>query len=230
VTLDRADVLSNLEQIREKISAACERSDRAPDRVRIVAAAKGVPLDAISWVVREGVPDIGQNYVAELRRTSREVVGARCHFIGNLQSGTVRHVAVAADVVQTLASAVATQKLSRRAEELGREIDCLIQVDFTGERTGVPPEGLEGFADVVEGLEGLRLVGLMTLHPMPERPEDARRHFVRLRELREELSRSHPAVLETSMGMSFDYEVAVEEGATMVRIGTALFGPRAQSR
>ena len=92
------------------------------------------------------------------------------------------------------------------------------------------PEELAGFVGFVERLEGLRLIGLMTLPPLPETPDDSRPYFVRLHELLEEISRTHPQVLETSMGMSFDYEVAVEEGATMVRIGTALFGPRALSR
>jgi uncharacterized pyridoxal phosphate-containing UPF0001 family protein len=108
-------------------------------------------------------------------------------------------------------------------------IDALIEVDFTGERTGVAPDDAPALADAVASLTGLRLVGLMTLPPMPERPDDARPFFIRLRELSERIRESHPHVLELSMGMSLDYRVAVEEGATMVRIGTALFGPRARS-
>ncbi len=230
MTLSRVDVFANLERVRKNVAVACERAGRSPDQVRIVAAAKGVVPEAISWVVEGGIPDIGQNYVAELRETRSKVTGARCHYIGTLQSGTARHVALAADVVQTLASPIATEKLARRAAESGRLIDCLIEVDFTGERSGVAPGALAGFAEVVEALDGLRLIGLMTLPPIPEAPEDSRPYFVRLRELREELSRTFPQVVDTSMGMSFDYEVAVEEGATMVRIGTALFGPRTRSR
>ena len=177
-----------------------------------------------------GVSDVGQNYVAELRDTRAALPAARLHYIGTLQSSTARHVAAAADVVQTLASPIATRKLSRRAAESGRLIDCMVEVDFTGERVGVSPEELPAFVDVVEQLDGLDLIGLMTLPPIPETPEASRPYFARLRELRDEIGRTHPRVLETSMGMSFDYEVAVAEGATMVRIGTALFGPRAQSR
>jgi uncharacterized pyridoxal phosphate-containing UPF0001 family protein len=103
----------------------------------------------------------------------------------------------------------------------------LIEVDLTDGRTGVPPSELPAFADLVVSLEGLHLVGLMTMPPIAKRPEDARASFARLRLLRDDLREQHPNVLALSMGMSLDYEVAVEEGATMVRIGTALFGPRA---
>jgi uncharacterized pyridoxal phosphate-containing UPF0001 family protein len=119
--------------------------------------------------------------------------------------------------------------LARRAAEAGRRIDVLIEVDLTNDRTGVAPEEAPHLADRVATIEGLRLAGLMTLPPMPERPEDARPFFVRLRELRDRIREQHPEVVELSMGMSLDYQVAIEEGATMVRIGTALFGPRAAS-
>jgi len=118
------------------------------------------------------------------------------------------------------------EDLNQSLEQAGRVVDVLIEVDLTGERSGVTPEGLPAFADLVARLDGLRLRGLMTLPPIPERPEDARPWFARLRELRERLARTHPQVVDLSMGMSLDYAVAVEEGATMVRIGTALFGPR----
>ena len=155
-----------------------------------------------------------------------EVDGVRWHFIGTLQASSAHHVAALADIVETVAGEKATARLARRAHASGREIDALIEVDLTGERSGVSPEDLPAFADLVAGLEGITLRGLMTLPPIPERAEDARPWFVRLRELRDALADTHPQVVELSMGMSLDYAVAVEEGATMVRIGTALFGPR----
>jgi PLP dependent protein len=109
----------------------------------------------------------------------------------------------------------------------GRTLDALIEVDLTDGRTGVPPSELPAFADLIASLEGVRLVGLMTMPAVGQRAEDARAPFARLRQLRDDLREQHADVLALSMGMSLDYEVAVEEGATMVRIGTALFGPRA---
>ena len=124
----------------------------------------------------------------------------------------------------------AAERLARRAAAAGRTLDALIEVDLTGERTGVPPErGRRRSADRVAALEGLRLVGLMTCRRIPSDPEDARPFFRGSASSATASARRHPEVLELSMGMSLDYEVAVEEGATMVRIGTALFGPRAPS-
>jgi pyridoxal phosphate enzyme (YggS family) len=155
------------------------------------------------------------------------VPGARWHYIGTLQTNTAHHVAALADVVETLAGDRATGRLARRAAEAGRVIEALIEVDFTGSRTGTPPEQVRAFAARVAGLDGLRVRGLMTIPPVGVTPDDARQWFRRLRALREELRDDRPDVVDLSMGMSLDYGVAVEEGATMVRIGTALFGPRA---
>jgi uncharacterized pyridoxal phosphate-containing UPF0001 family protein len=129
-------------------------------------------------------------------------------------------------VVETLAGGHATERLARRAAASGRTIDALIEVDLTGERTGVAPDEVAATADAISRLEGLRLVGLMTIPPFTEHPEDARPFFAQLRRLRDRTRERLPEVLELSMGMSLDYQVAVEEGATMVRVGTALFGPR----
>ena len=222
----RAEVLANLAAIRGGLRAACERSGREPDSARIVAAAKTVTAEAVGWIVEAGAPDVGHNYVRELRAMRPDIPDARWHFIGTLQSGSAHHVAAAADVVQTLASPRAAQRLARRAAEVGRRIEALIEVDLTGERTGVPPEELDAFARQVGALEGVALTGLMTLPPIPTDPEDGRPFFARLRALRDGLREHDPRVLELSMGMSLDYQVAAEEGATMVRIGTALFGPR----
>ena len=223
----REELLSNLEGIRAGIDHACAAVRRDPSEVTLVAASKTVPIDPIRWACEAGVTDFGENYVKELREKRSAVAGARWHFIGRLQTNSAHHVAALADVVQTIAGGHAMERLARRAIEAGRRIDVLIEVDLTNERTGVPPEKAPDLADQVATAEGLRLVGLMTLPPMPERPEDARPFFARLRELRDRIRERHPEVLELSMGMSLDYQVAVEEGATMVRVGTALFGPRA---
>jgi pyridoxal phosphate enzyme (YggS family) len=226
MTADRETVLGNLDELREEIAEAATRSGRRHEDVRLVAIAKTVPAQAISWVLEARLRDVGENYVKELAEKRERLEGATWHFVGALQSHTAHLVADVADVVHTLAPGRAVERLSRRAQAEGRRIPSLIQVDFTGARNGVAPEELNAFADVVEGLPGVELEGLMTLPPMPERPDDTRPFFRRLRELRDGMRDTHPGLRELSMGMSLDYGVAVEEGATMVRVGTALFGAR----
>lgn len=222
----RAEIERNLETVRDRIGRACERSGRDVASVRLIAAAKTQPAEPLRWVIEAGVTAIGQNYVRELRDLHEAVPGARWHYIGALQTGSAHHVAALADVVETVAEHRATERLARRAAEAGRTIDALIEVDFTGERSGVEPRDVPALADHVAGLQGLRLRGLMTIPPLGQTPDDARPWFHRLRELRDVIRGNHADVVDLSMGMSLDYEAAVEEGATMVRIGTALFGPR----
>jgi len=227
MTATRDELLANLTDVRRGIVMACDRAGRDAGDVCLVAASKTVSLDAIRWARAAGVADFGENYVKELRAKHGAAPDVRWHFIGTLQTNTAHHVAALADVVETVAGGRAAERLARRAAEAGRSIDALIEVDLTGERAGVPPEETAAMADHVAALEGLRLVGLMTIPPVVERPEGARPFYVRLRALRDRIRERHPQVLELSMGMSLDYQVAVEEGATMVRVGTALFGPRA---
>ncbi len=220
---------SNLEALRGAIARACDRAGRDPSEVRIVGATKSVPVETVAGAIRIGLTDVGENYVSELRAKQPSIPGARWHFIGALQTSGAHHVAAFADVVQTVAGGRATDRLARRAAEAGKRLEAMIEVDFTGRRSGVAPGDVRWVADHVAPLEGLRLVGLMTIPPPTELPDGARSTFVSLRELRDAIAADHPEVLELSMGMSLDYEVAVEEGATMVRVGTALFGPRAPS-
>ncbi len=216
----------NLARVRDGIARACDRTGRDPGAVTLVAASKTVPIETIGWAREAGLTDFGENYVKELRLKAAAFPDLRWHFLGTLQSHTAHHVADLAAFVHTLAAGGGTAKLARRAAERGRVIPALIEVDFTRERTGVAPDALEDLAEEVASAGGLELAGLMTLPPIPDEPEDARPYFVHLRELGEHLRERHPAAVELSMGMSLDYEVAVEEGATMVRIGTALFGER----
>lgn len=219
-------VLENLARVRARIRAACERAGRDPAGVRIVAAGKTVEPEALRWVVEAGVADLGENYVQELRAKRERVPGATWHFIGTLQRGSAHHVAALADVVQTAVPGRAVERLARAAGRLGRTLPALVEVDFTRERSGVPPEETVAACDLVAAAPGLQLVGLMTLPPLTPDAEGARPYFVALRGLLERVRERHPGATELSMGMSLDYEVAVEEGATMVRIGTALFGAR----
>ena len=229
MTADPAQIAENVARVHSLLASAAADAGRAPDAARLVAVSKTVDVDEIRAAVVAGVTDLGENYVNELRhkRPALADLAVRWHYVGALQSGTAHHVADLVDVVQTVAGERAAHRLAGRAARAGRTIDVLIEVDFTGVRAGVGPDDLPSAVNVVEGLDGLHLRGLMTVAPLAERPEEARPWFRTLRELRDSLQEKHPDVLELSMGMSLDYGVAVQEGATMVRIGTAVFGTRA---
>jgi pyridoxal phosphate enzyme (YggS family) len=228
VGLSAEQIAANLRDVRARIAQAAVSAGRDPDDVRLIAVSKTVGVDAIRAAVHEGIGDLGENYVQELRdkRAAMPGLSARWHYIGALRSGTAHHVADLADVVQTVGGARGARRLAGRAARSGRRLDALLEVDFTQERVGVAPGDAREAADLVAGLEGLRLRGLMTIAPPGASAEAARPWFRQLRELRDRLSEHHPDVLDLSMGMSLDYEVAVQEGATMVRIGTAVFGAR----
>ena len=224
--LDSAAIASNVARARERLAIACARVGRDPAGVRLVAASKTVPAGAVLAARDAGIQEFGENYVEELRDKRAAVDGVRWHFIGTLQGRSAPRVAELADVVETLAPGRGAERLARRAAERGAPVDALIEVDFAGRGSGVEPDACERFADAAAGMGGVRLVGLMTLPPLTTTAEEARPYFVRLRELRDRVVKTHPEAAQLSMGMSLDYEVAAEEGATIVRIGTALFGAR----
>ena len=219
-------VADRLAAVRGRIDEACRRSDREPAGVLLVAVSKTMPVELIRAAAAAGQRDFGENYAHELRDKAAAVPGVRWHFLGKLQRGTVRHVADIADVVHSGEPGEAVELLGKRAASGGRVVDVLAQVDFTGRRQGAEPEDLEPFLERLHLLGGIRPVGLMTLPPLGDDAEAARPYFRRLRGLRDGSRERWPGLVELSMGMSGDYEVAVEEGATMIRLGTTLFGER----
>jgi hypothetical protein len=227
MAVTREQVVANVATIHAAIADAAARSGRDAAAVTVVAAAKTVEPAIVGWALEAGIGAVGHNYVQELRDARRAISGdVRWHYIGALRSGSAHVVADHADVVETVAGERAARRLAGRAARAGRTIDVLIEVDYTQERGGLPAGDAPAAAGAVEALDGLRLRGLMTVPPQTAEPEGARPWFARLRELRDQLRRTHPDLLDLSMGMSLDYAIAVEEGATMVRIGTALFGAR----
>ena len=210
-------------EVRRGIGAACTRAGRDPAEVRLVAVTKRVPADRVRAAAEAGIGEFGENYVQELERKREAAPEARWHFLGKLQANKAGRVVDSVEVVQTLEPGRAWGRLAARAAERGRTIDCLVQVDFSGRRVGVEPGLAAGFAEEAAAHEGIRLVGLMTVPPLGPPPGPV---FARLRELRDRLRGDLPGLTELSMGMSADYQEAVEEGATMVRIGTAIFGSR----
>jgi PLP dependent protein len=230
-SVNQGDRLRRLEEalgrVRGRIAEACDRVGRSPEEVRLIGVTKGVPGDVVALAREAGLEEFGENYVRELAGKRGRAPGATWHFIGRLQSNKVPGVLEGADVVHTLAPGRAADRLARLADERDRPMDCLIEVDFTSARVGVPPGELKRFAERFAGRPGVRLRGLMTVAPMGEDPRPA---FARLRELREGLREGLEGLTDLSMGMSVDLEAAVEEGATMVRVGTAIFGPRPARR
>jgi PLP dependent protein len=229
VSLDESDPAESLAEalraVRERIAGAARRAGRVPEAVTLVAVSKTVAVQRVAEAAAAGVRDFGENHAAELQRKAALVPGARWHFLGKLQRGTVRHVDAAA-VVHSGEPGGAVEALARRSAARDRVVDVLAQVDFTGRRQGTDPGDLPAFVEHLHALGGIRPVGLMTIPPLAADPREARDYFVRLRDLRDGLTGDWPGLVELSMGMSADYEVAVEEGATMVRVGTALFGHR----
>ena len=223
--------------VRERIARAAERASRPPGEVRLVAVSKTHPAEAVRDAFAAGVRDFGENRVQEAEPKIAATAdlapsGLRWHLVGHLQSNKARRAATLFEVVESVDSLELALRLARVGSEAGRAVRALVQVDLAGEETkfGLPEAELPGVLEALRGKEGLRVEGLMVLPPFFEDPEGARPYFRRLRALRD---RAHEAGLlggrELSMGMSHDLEAAIEEGATIVRVGTAIFGERARA-
>jgi pyridoxal phosphate enzyme (YggS family) len=216
---------ASLARVRERIEESCARSGRRPNDVRLIGVTKGLPTAAAAAAARVGLSDLGENYVQELATKRAAAPGVRWHFLGRLQRNKVVRVVDLAEVVHTLEPGRAVDRLARLVGSRPVSPECLVEVDFTGRRVGVEPGGLASFVEELREA-GIAVRGLMTVAP----PQgDPRPWFAELRQLRDEVSGDFPEVLELSMGMSADLEAGVEEGATMVRVGTAIFGPRPEA-
>lgn len=223
------DVRERLERVRARVAEAAARAGRDPAEVTIVAIAKTFPPEMIRAVVDAGVADIGENRVQELRskRSALSELPIRWHYVGSLQRNKVKHVAGSVALIHGVDSPELAAEIARRARERASAQDVLLQVNVSGEEVkhGVRPEDALAVADGIASSDGARLRGLMTMPPAGDL-EASRRAFAALRALRARIASDHPDVTDLSMGMSGDLEVAVEEGATLVRVGTAIFGPR----
>jgi len=226
----RDEIAARIAAVRQAVADAARRVGRDPASVRIVAVTKTLPAAAITAALAAGLTDIGENYVQEARGKRAAVAGpAAWHLIGGLQRNKVRAAIGLFDRVHTVDSAPLADALAAEAARAGRSLAVLVQVNVAGERAkrGVPPERVEEVAKAILGHPELRLEGLMAIPPSPERPEASRPHFRVLRELRDRAqTRLGVELPHLSMGMSDDFPVAVEEGATLLRLGRALFGGR----
>ena len=226
-------VAERLAAIRRRIDAAARSAGRDPSSVRLVAVSKTFPLDAVREAYAAGQRDFGESRVQEaLQKISQSAdLPIRWHLLGHLQTNKARKAALAFAMVQSVDSIELLQRLDRAADETGHRPELLIQVDLAGEATkfGAPHGEVPRLFEAAAACRAARVVGLMTLPPAPDTPEESRPWFQRLRDLREEWLGTGvpPSMLrELSMGMSGDFEIAIAEGATMVRVGTAIFGSR----
>jgi PLP dependent protein len=233
-------IADRLTEIRERIASAARSAGRDPSSVRLVAVSKTFPVESVADAFASGQRDFGENRVQEalqkieqaLQKVERSADHSiRWHLLGHLQANKARKAVLAFAMIQSVDSVELIHKLDQAAADSHHAPELLIQVDLAGEATkfGVPPGEVPRLFEAAATCRAARVVGLMTLPPFPETPEESRPWFRRLRELRDQWQASGvpaPMLRELSMGMSGDFEVAVQEGATIVRVGTAIFGSR----
>ena len=229
MSLDSAEIAARLQAFRDSIAEAAGRSGRPAEAVTLLGATKTVPAALLRSFAEAGLRDFGESYLQEARPKIDALAGLsplpRWHFIGHLQTNKARQAAAVFPIIHSLDRLELARELDRRARSLGRAIDTYVEVNISGEesKSGLSPADLPGFLEALALLPALKPLGLMTMPPYDPDPEASRPYFAALRELRDRVCPRLPGL---SMGMSGDFRAAIEEGATIVRIGTALFGPR----
>jgi hypothetical protein len=227
------DLAGSLRSVKERIEKAAARAGRDANDVKLVAVTKGVEPGRIIEAARAGQLTFGENYAQEFR-LKKEIIdrtvveNVEWHFIGRLQRNKVKYLIGEAALIHSLDSLTVAREIEKRAAGAGIRVRVLIEVDTGGEETkgGVKAEELKGLLEGLREFPSIEVCGLMTMPPYFDEPERARPYFRALREMRDKLRAAYPGLRELSMGMSGDFEAAVEEGATLVRVGSAIFGPR----
>jgi pyridoxal phosphate enzyme (YggS family) len=231
--VDPSALCARLDSVRDRIARAASRAGRTPSSVRLIAVSKTFSAEHIRAVAAAGQVDFGENKVQEAQRKMAELqdLPIRWHFIGHLQSNKAKKAGELFHVIHAIDERQLLDPIDRGAAQAGRAVELLVQVDLAREATkhGLGPEGLSPLFEAAQRCQSVRLVGLMLLPPAVEDPEQVRPYFTALRRLRDDLILQgvpNASLNELSMGMSHDFEIAVEEGATMVRVGSAIFGAR----
>ena len=224
-------IAENLVEVRERISRAIQKSGREPDSVRLITVSKQISVDRIEEARAAGAVVFGENKIQEAIPKIEQMgaEGIFWHFIGHLQKNKIKFLDERFDLIHSVDSFELAEKIAKHYHSENRVQRILLQVNVSGEaaKFGMEPKELEKQMAEFFQLQGIQVEGLMTIPPFDSDPENSRRHFSRLRELREQYEKQNGLPLnQLSMGMSNDFEVAVEEGATLVRVGTAIFGPR----
>jgi len=222
-------IKENLLRVTERIEKAARRVGRDPKEIKLVAVSKTVEAARVKEAIEAGVSILGENYVQEAQKKIEEIGRpVSWHFIGHLQSNKAKYAVRLFDMIHSIDSLPLAQELNRRAEQADRVIKALIEVNLSGEATKFGTEE-ERALDIARGMvhfKSLSLEGLMTMPPYFESPEMSRPYYIQLRGLKEKMVGEDILLKELSMGMSNDFEIAIEEGATYVRVGTAIFGER----
>ena len=224
-------IAENLVEVRERISRAIQKSGREPDSARLITVSKQISVDRIEEARAAGAVVFGENKIQEAIPKIEQMgaEGIFWHFIGHLQKNKIKFLDERFDLIHSVDSFELAEKIAKHYHSENRVQRILLQVNVSGEaaKFGMEPKELEKQMAEFFQLQGIQVDGLMTIPPFDSDPENSRRHFSRLRELREQYEKQNGLPLnQLSMGMSNDFEVAIEEGATLVRVGTAIFGPR----
>lgn len=225
-------IAAHVQEVKERIACAARRAGREPEEITLVAVTKGVDVERIREAIAAGLSICGESRVQEaMPKLSVLHQAASWHFIGHLQKNKVKYIAGEVDLIHSVDSIDLCDEIGRRSQKRGIIQDVLLEVNISGEeeKFGVPPSEAGDMVKAMARIRGVSLKGMMAIPPFSEDPEQSRPYFRRLRELRDEIVRmgiSPPDFRELSMGMSNDFEVGIEEGATLVRIGTAIFGQR----
>jgi pyridoxal phosphate enzyme (YggS family) len=222
-------IRENLLRVRERMEKAARRVGRDPEEIKLVAVSKTVEPARIKEAIEAGASILGENYVQEAQKKIEEIgQSISWHFIGHLQSNKSKYAVRLFDTIHSLDSIPLAEELNRRAEQADRRIRVLIEVNLSKEETkfGTDEEKILNLAKRVLQLDRLSLGGLMTMPPYFDSPEMSRPYYIKLREVKERLVKEGIPIADLSMGMSNDFEIAIEEGATYVRVGTAIFGQR----
>lgn len=234
--MDETYIRENLEQIEKRIQAACDRSHRNREEVLLVAVSKTKPASMVLEAMEAGIRDFGENKVQELCEKAEEIdKPINWHLIGHLQRNKVKYVVDRACLIHSVDSLRLAEEIQKEAEKKDCHVDILIEVNIGGEesKSGIAKEEAVELVKAVAGLSRVHIKGLMAIAPIVAEPEESRPYFQEMARLKEEIRLMElPGVemRELSMGMTGDFEVAIEEGATMVRVGTAIFGGRNYSR
>jgi len=233
----KEDIRANIEDIRQRIAAAAKRAGRDPEDVTLIAVTKLHDPEEMNEAIACGASDIGENKVQELTAKYDSVTeGVRWHLIGHLQTNKVKYIADKVCMIHSVDSLKLAKEIDKRCGAIGRTMDVLVEVNCAGEesKSGVAPDGAQGLVcDIINECPAVRVKGLMTVAPAADDPEDVRQYFRQLRLLKDKINEGLDGPLklsQLSMGMSHDFETAIEEGATMVRVGTAIFGARDYSK
>jgi len=222
----------NIKDIRSRIEKSAEKSSRRAKEIKLVVVTKTVEIDRINEAIRGGIDIIGENRIQEAEAKFNQLTeNVEKHLVGHLQTNKAKKATELFDLIQSVDSVRVAEAISRKAMEKGRVMDVLVEVNTSGEATkfGVEPDQVLSLIETISKLEGIKIKGLMTIGLFSDNPEDTRPCFKKLKTLFEEIKSANIPEVEMrflSMGMTSDFEVAIEEGSNMVRVGTGIFGPR----